>query len=134
VGENALKLEAVVAERGGNYSAGQAQLLSLARAILRLRTASIVLCDEVTASVDYQTDRLIQDTLRTAPAFRDCTIVTIAHRLRTIADYDMVCVVSAGEVAELGSPADLLKNKSSLFYSLCEESNELGDIMTLAGL
>jgi len=134
VGENALKLDAVVAERGGNYSAGQAQLLSLARAILRLRTASIVLCDEVTASVDYQTDRLIQDTLRTAPAFRDCTIVTIAHRLRTIADYDTVCVVSAGEVAEVGSPADLLKNKGSLFYSLCEESNELGDIMTLAGL
>jgi len=134
VRDYAAKLDTVVEERGSNFSAGQSQLLSLARAILRLHTASIVLCDEVTASVDYQTDRLIQDTLRTAPAFKNCTIITIAHRLRTIADYDCIVVVSAGEVAEIGSPKDLLLDKRSLFFGLCQESNELEDIQHIAGL
>jgi ABC-type methionine transport system ATPase subunit len=60
-----------------------------------------VLCDEVTASIDYQTDKLVQETLRSSPALRDATVLTVAHRLRTIADSDLVVVLDAGRLVEV---------------------------------
>ncbi|KAG9101683.1 hypothetical protein FS749_004492 [Ceratobasidium sp. UAMH 11750] len=85
-------LDSPVSEGGENFSAGEKQLLCMARAILK--RAKILFCDEATASVDYVTDELISQTIR--KEFADSTIITIAHRLRTIIDYDKVMVMDQG--------------------------------------
>ncbi|XP_053315606.1 ATP-binding cassette sub-family C member 10 [Spea bombifrons] len=119
-------LSADVGDRGKNFSLGQRQLLCLARALL---TEAKILCiDEATASVDHQTDRLLQQTIRSR--FRERTVLTIAHRLNTIMDSDRVLVMHAGKVAELDSPAALRSRKESHFYRLlttdASEWEELG--------
>ena len=86
-----------------------------------MRKSKIVVLDEATASVDLKTDQLIQETLR--KSFKDCTILTIAHRLNTIMDYDKVLVLKDGELAEYDSPSNLLEDKSTIFYSLCRDAN-----------
>jgi ABC-type multidrug transport system fused ATPase/permease subunit len=120
-----------VEEGGLNFSVGQRQLLSLSRAILR--KTKIVLMDEVTASIDYTTDRLIQKTIRTAKSLKDCTIISIAHRLRTVADSDLVVVmVTGGNIGEVGAPLDLLENPDSLFHHYARETNEFEVIHKIA--
>ena len=106
-------------EGGSNLSVGQRQLLSLARASLRRN--KVLLLDEATANVDLQTDSLIQRTLRTAPAFRDCTIIVIAHRIQTVIDVDMIVVLSSGEVVEIGSPKELQARPGSVFGDMVRE-------------
>ncbi|XP_075224680.1 ATP-binding cassette sub-family C member 10 [Lycorma delicatula] len=106
-------LSAMIAP-GSSISHGQAQLLCLARAILK--NAKILCIDEATASVDEITDRQIQDTIRTS--FRLCTVLTIAHRIRTIMDSDRVLVMGNGEVLEFDTPENLLDDKNSHFYRL----------------
>uniref|UniRef100_A0A7E4VE76 ABC transporter domain-containing protein n=1 Tax=Panagrellus redivivus TaxID=6233 RepID=A0A7E4VE76_PANRE len=113
------KLEYEIGEGGGNLSVGQRQLVCLARAILRKKSRLLVL-DEATAAVDHETDNLIQNSIRTE--FENCTILTIAHRLNTILDYDKVIVMDAGEIREFDSPANLLKDTSSLFYALAAQA------------
>ncbi|CAB1113175.1 ABC [Ectocarpus sp. CCAP 1310/34] len=103
-----------VAEYGESLSAGQRQLVCLARALLR--KTRVLLLDEATSSVDYETDNVIQSTLRSA--FRDCTVLTIAHRLNTIMDSDRILVMDDGKVAELDSPAALLEDPTSQFSQL----------------
>ncbi|CAG2105686.1 unnamed protein product [Medioppia subpectinata] len=102
-----------------NLSVGQKQLICLARALLR-RTKILVL-DEATAAVDMETDDLIQETIR--KEFCLSTVVTIAHRLNTIIDYDRVLVMDKGMVAEFDSPHHLLQNTNSIFYSIAKEAN-----------
>ncbi|CAE6396057.1 unnamed protein product [Rhizoctonia solani] len=119
LGENAnvfRDLDSPVSEGGENFSAGEKQLLCMARAILK--RAKVLFCDEATASVDYVTDELISQTIR--KEFAESTIVTIAHRLRTIIDYDKVLVMDQGHIAEYDEPSVLLANPSSKFYSLCK--------------
>ena len=72
--------------------------------------------DEATASVDEETDFMIQKIIR--DEFSPCTVITIAHRLNTIMDYDRVMVLDSGQIKEIGKPSDLVLNESSLFYSM----------------
>ncbi|KAH9567461.1 hypothetical protein CY35_03G029200 [Sphagnum magellanicum] len=113
------KLDATVGENGENWSVGQRQLVCLSRALLK--HTRILVLDEATASVDSVTDNVIQGTLRTE--FKDCTVVTIAHRIPTVIDSDRVLVLSDGRVAEYDVPVRLLENKNSFFAKLVAEYN-----------
>ncbi|CAG0920359.1 unnamed protein product [Notodromas monacha] len=111
-------LDYVVSEGGENLSVGQRQLICLARALLR--HTKILVLDEATAAVDMETDDLIQKTIR--EEFKDATVVTIAHRLNTIMDYDRVIVLDQGEVKEFGSPDELKSKKDTTFYSMAKDA------------
>ncbi|KAI4500902.1 hypothetical protein M0802_004113 [Mischocyttarus mexicanus] len=107
-----------VSEGGDNLSVGQRQLICLARALLR-KTKVLVL-DEATAAVDLETDDLIQRTIR--EDFKDCTVLTIAHRLNTILDSDRVIVLDKGLIIEYDAPEVLLRNSSSAFHSMAKDA------------
>ncbi|TWU70979.1 hypothetical protein ED733_002187 [Metarhizium rileyi] len=114
-----LDLSSPVTESGSNLSQGQRQLLCLARAMLKKPT--VLVMDEATASIDYNTDSKIQETIRELTG----TVITIAHRLQTIVDYDKVLVLDHGEVKQFGHPWELLGDDEGQFYSMCEMSGEL---------
>ena len=118
-------LSSSIAESGSNISQGQRQLLCLARALLK--APRVLLMDEATASIDYATDSKIQETLREV---RGSTIITIAHRLQTIVDYDKVLVLDKGEVIEFDSPWELL-SRGGIFHGMCEMSGDF-DILFAA--
>jgi ATP-binding cassette, subfamily C (CFTR/MRP), member 1 len=112
------QLDFECSEGGENLSVGQRQLICLARALLR--KTKILVLDEATASVDHNTDDLIQKTINVA--FANCTVLTIAHRLNTIMDSSRVMVLDKGQVIEFDSPNELLKNKQSHFYSMAQHA------------
>ncbi|KAK4142467.1 uncharacterized protein C8A04DRAFT_38253 [Dichotomopilus funicola] len=140
-----LDLSSPVTESGNNLSQGQRQLLCLARALLKNPT--VLVMDEATASIDYATDSAIQETIRELTS----TIITIAHRLQTIVDYDKVLVLDKGEIVEYGHPWELMRkrkqgegkgkgvattgagatagDRGGVFRSMCETS---GDYAVLA--
>lgn len=107
-----------VSEGGENLSVGQRQLICLSRALLR--KTKVLILDEATAAVDLETDDLIQKTIRTE--FKDCTVLTIAHRLNTIMDSNRVVVLDKGEIREFDTPSNLLSNKSTIFYGMCKDA------------
>ncbi|KAI9506408.1 P-loop containing nucleoside triphosphate hydrolase protein [Coemansia spiralis] len=114
-------LDAEIKENGQNLSLGQRQLVALARALVR--RSRLIIMDEATASVDFDTDDRIQRTIR-GYEFANSTLFCIAHRLRTIIDYDRVLVLDKGKVAEFDTPYNLLQNKDGIFRSMCEKSGE----------
>jgi len=116
-------LQGQVQPGGANFSVGQRQLFCLARALLRKN--KILVMDEATASVDPATDELIQKMIR--KHFADCTVLTIAHRLNTIADSDRILVLANGTLAEYDSPPNLLKNPESLYCKLIETTKKEED-------
>ncbi|KAE9450446.1 hypothetical protein C3L33_17661, partial [Rhododendron williamsianum] len=106
-----------VTENGENWSMGQRQLVCLGRVLLK--KSKVLVLDEATASVDTATDNLIQLTLK--QHFSDCTVLTIAHRITTVVDSDMVLLLDHGLIEEHDSPTKLLENKSSSFSKLVAE-------------
>ena len=113
------QLEMHVEECGSNFSIGQRQMFCLSRALLR-RTC-VLLMDEATANIDHQTDALVQESLR--EHFKGHTIITIAHRINTIIDYDRVLVLRNGSIVEFDSPKNLLADPDSLFFKMAAQHN-----------
>ncbi|PGH12895.1 hypothetical protein AJ79_03995 [Helicocarpus griseus UAMH5409] len=113
-----IHLDTVVDEEGLNFSLGQRQLMALARALVR--DSRIIVCDEATSSVDFETDRKIQKTM--AQGFKGKTLLCIAHRLRTIINYDRICVMDQGRIAELDEPLKLWEKKDGVFRGMCDRS------------
>ncbi|KAL8723177.1 MAG: hypothetical protein Q9181_007335 [Wetmoreana brouardii] len=112
-----IHLDGVVEEEGLNFSLGQRQLMALARALVR--NAQIIVCDEATSSVDMDTDQKIQKTIATG--FKGKTLLCIAHRLKTIINYDRICVMDHGRIAELDTPLRLWE-EGGIFRSMCDQS------------
>ncbi|KAF8399890.1 hypothetical protein HHK36_015760 [Tetracentron sinense] len=110
-------LDAPVAEDGENWSVGQRQLVCLARVLLKKRR--ILVLDEATASVDTATDNVIQKTIREETG--SCTVITVAHRIPTVIDNDLVLVLDEGKIVEYDSPIQLLRSNSSAFSKLVLE-------------
>ncbi|CAK7332377.1 unnamed protein product [Dovyalis caffra] len=110
-------LDAPVAEDGENWSVGQRQLVCLARVLLKKRR--ILVLDEATASIDTATDNIIQGTIREETS--RCTVITVAHRIPTVIDNDLVLVLDDGKVVEYDSPVKLLEDNSSSFSKLVME-------------
>lgn len=113
------QLEYKLRESGSNFSVGERQLVCLARALLQ--KSKIIILDEATANVDYKTDHLIQEAIR--KSFKDSTVLTIAHRLNTIMDYDKVLVIDKGRVVEFDKPEVLLKNDMGYYTQLVKTGN-----------
>ena len=117
VGVSRIHLDGVVEEEGLNFSLGQRQLMALARALVR--GSQIIVCDEATSSVDMETDQKIQRTIATG--FKGKTLLCIAHRLKTIINYDRICVMDAGRIVELDTPVKLW-HEGGIFRGMCERS------------
>ncbi|KAE8330642.1 P-loop containing nucleoside triphosphate hydrolase protein [Aspergillus sergii] len=115
-GTSQLHLDSRVDEEGLNLSLGQRQLMALARAIVR--DSKIIICDEATSSLDYQTDQKVQETIS---GMHGKTLFCIAHRLRTILNYDRICVMDKGCIAELDTPVRLWEQQG-IFREMCNQS------------
>lgn len=118
-------LDALIHEGGENLSVGQRQLLCLARAVLRKNR--IIVLDEATANIDLATDALIQAAIRRD--FGGCTILTIAHRVSTVIDYDRILVLEQGAIVEFDTPRALLDRADSHFASLVRETGEQNEAL-----
>ena len=112
-----IHLDSIVEEEGLNFSLGQRQLMALARALVR--GSRIIVCDEATSSVDMETDQKIQRTIQSG--FKGKTLLCIAHRLKTIINYDRICVMEQGRIAELDTPIRLWE-EGGIFRSMCDRS------------
>jgi ATP-binding cassette subfamily C (CFTR/MRP) protein 1 len=112
-------LERHIDVNGNNISIGEKQLICIARAILK--KTKILIMDEATANIDVKTEEKIQKILN--DTFKECTIITIAHRIKTILNYDKILVLENGKIVEFDSPKILLGNKESNFYKLYEKSS-----------
>ncbi|GJE99674.1 multidrug resistance-associated ABC transporter [Phanerochaete sordida] len=117
--ENRITLDTNVAGGGANLSVGQRQIIALARAIVR--QSKLLILDEATSAIDYETDAVIQQSLR-KELRSDVTVITVAHRLQTIMDYDKIMVLDAGRLVEFDTPRALLQKKDGLLYALVEQS------------
>ncbi|EDK37507.2 hypothetical protein PGUG_01605 [Meyerozyma guilliermondii ATCC 6260] len=111
-------LQQEVEEEGINFSLGERQLIAFARALVR--NSKILILDEATSSVDYGTDDKIQRTI--VNEFKDCTILCIAHRLKTIISYDRILTLDHGEVKELDTPQNLFRKPDGIFRAMCLKS------------
>lgn len=112
-----IHLDAPVEEGGANFSLGQRQQIALARALAR--DSQIIVCDEATSSVDFETDARIQQAI--LRGFKGKTLLCIAHRLKTVIGYDKICVMHAGQLVEMGAPLALWE-RGGVFRGMCDRS------------
>ena len=115
---NPFGINQIIQENGNNFSVGEKQLICIVRAILR--KSKIIIMDEATANIDYKTEEIIQKAFN--EILFDSTFITIAHRIKTIINYDKIIVLENGEIVEFDSPKKLLENKNGLFYNLYNKS------------
>ncbi|OSD00626.1 P-loop containing nucleoside triphosphate hydrolase protein [Trametes coccinea BRFM310] len=127
--QSRITLDTHIAGGGANLSVGQRQILALARAIVR--RSKLLILDEATSAIDYETDSIIQTSLRTELG-KDVTLLTVAHRLQTIMDSDKIMVLDAGQIVEFGKPSELLKKENGLLRSLVEESGDKEHLYAMA--
>ncbi|KAJ7315040.1 P-loop containing nucleoside triphosphate hydrolase protein [Mycena albidolilacea] len=113
-----VSLDTQVAAGGSNFSQGQKQLIALARALLR--RSAIVVLDEATSSVDFETDARIQTAIR--EEFAGSLLLTIAHRLKTVIDYDRLLVLDKGKLVEFDTPLRLIEKEDGIFRNMCLKS------------
>ena len=112
-------LDFVVEKGGSNLSLGQRQLICIARALVK--NSKVVLMDESTASIDEKTDSIVQKII--AEHLKDTTILTIAHRINTVINYDRIVVMDDGLIVENGSPEQLSQIPGGIFAGFLKESN-----------
>ncbi|KAI9221242.1 P-loop containing nucleoside triphosphate hydrolase protein [Blastocladiella britannica] len=118
------KLDAPVDDGGANFSVGQRQLLCLARSLLK--RSKVLVCDEATANIDFRSDGLIQAVLKDDFGGGDTLVLTIAHRLSTVIDYDRILVLDGGRIVELGHAWELLQIKEGVLARMVEDTGEEG--------
>lgn len=123
-----ISLSTKVSAGGSNFSAGQRQLLAMARALLR--QSAVVVFDEATSSIDFATDLKIQQTIR--EEFGNSLLLTVAHRLRTVIDYDRLLVLDAGRVVEFDTPYSLIKKEGGIFRGMCLKSGNFAELENAA--
>ena len=111
-------LDRKIEQNGSNLSVGEKQLVCIARAIIR--KTKIVIMDEATANIDMTTEEKIQKALQYV--LNDSTVITVAHRIKTIIEYDKILVLDNGNIIEFDTPQNLLKNEKSLFFELYSKS------------
>lgn len=116
--KKAISLDSKVSAGGTNFSQGQRQLIAMARALLR--QSSIIVLDEATSSIDFETDAKIQATIR--DEFKGSLLLTVAHRLRTVIDYDRLLVLDQGTIAECDTPYNLIRKEDGVFRNMCLKS------------
>ena len=117
---NKEKLNLVIKEAGKNLSNGQKQLICFARALIKGN--KIIILDEATSSLDNETKKIIQENLE--KYLKDVTIIMITHHIHMVKNFKKIIVIDQGRIVESGDYDSLLKNKSSHFYSLFEESRK----------
>ncbi|KXN93272.1 ATP-dependent bile acid permease, partial [Leucoagaricus sp. SymC.cos] len=127
-GKTKITLDTQVSAGGTNFSQGQRQLIAMARALLR--RSSIIVLDEATSSIDFATDAKIQQTIR--EEFTDSLLLTVAHRLKTVIDYDRLVVLDKGQVAEIGTPYELIQKEDGIFRNMCLKSGSFTELEATA--
>jgi len=127
-GKETLTLDSDISSGGGNLSVGQRQILALARAIVR--ESKLLILDEATSAIDYATDKVIQESLRTKLG-AGVTVITVAHRMQTVMDADRIMVLDAGRIVEFASPAELLQNEKGHLRALVEESKDRDELLAM---
>ncbi|KAI0639291.1 multidrug resistance-associated ABC transporter [Trametes polyzona] len=123
-----VSLDTQVSPGGTNFSQGQRQLIAMARALLR--RSAIIILDEATSSIDFATDAKIQATIR--EEFGNSLLLTVAHRLRTVIDYDRLIVLDKGELVEFDTPLNLIQKEGSIFRNMCLKSGTFADLEAAA--
>ena len=109
-----------IKENGENISLGKKQLLCFARAVLK--KSKIVIMDEATSTLDLKTQSIMLKALE--KYFKDCTVLSIAHRIESVMNFDRIMVFDQGELKEFDKPSQLIKKKNSLFFKLYYEENQ----------
>ncbi|OBZ77340.1 ATP-dependent bile acid permease [Grifola frondosa] len=127
-GKTTITLDTQVSPGGTNFSQGQRQLIAMARALLR--HSSIIVLDEATSSIDFATDAKIQATIR--EEFNDSLLLTVAHRLRTVIDYDRLIVLDKGELVEFDTPFNLIHKEGGIFRNMCLKSGTFAELEAAA--